>query len=65
MNNKIYIGIDLHKRSQTWVALGESGNKLLTKTYPVTTEDINTAVTDFKQLGGNEYRGFVFLIKTR
>ncbi len=55
MNNKIYIGIDLHKRSQTWVALGEIGNKLLTKTYPVTPEDINTAVAEVKQLGGNQY----------
>jgi len=55
MNNKIYIGIDLHKRLQTWVALGENGNKLLTKTYPVTPEDINKAVDEFKQLGANQY----------
>jgi len=50
--NKIYIGIDLHKRLQTWVALGEKDNtKLLTKTYPVTPDGITYAVSDVKKLG--------------
>ncbi len=52
MKNKIYIGIDLHKRLQTWVVLGEKDNtKLLTKTYPVTPESISCAVSEVKQLG--------------
>jgi transposase len=52
MNNKIYIGIDLHKRLQTWVVLGEKDNtKLLSKTYPVTPESISRAVSEVKQLG--------------
>ncbi|MEK6920621.1 MAG: IS110 family transposase [Nanoarchaeota archaeon] len=53
MNNKLYIGIDLHKRSQTWVVLGEEKDsaKLLTKTYPVTPDGIVSAVSDVKELG--------------
>jgi len=52
MENKIYIGIDLHKRCQTWVVLGEKDNtKLLSKTYLVTPESINRAVRDVKKLG--------------
>lgn len=50
--NKIYIGIDLHKRSQTWVALGEKDStKLLSRIYPVTPEGIDRAVSDVKKLG--------------
>ena len=49
---KIYIGIDLHKRSQTWVALGEKDStKLLSRIYPVTPEGIDRAVSDVKKLG--------------
>ena len=49
---KIYIGIDLHKRSQTWVVLGKKDNtKLLSKTYPVTPDGITHAVTDAKNIG--------------
>lgn len=60
MENKIYIGIDLHKRLQTWVVLGEKDNtKLLSRTYPVTPESINRAVSDVKQLGG----GLVALVE--
>jgi len=60
MNNKIYIGIDLHKRSQTWVVLGEKDNtKLLTRTYLVTPQDINRAVSDVKKIGGE----FVALVE--
>ena len=45
MKNKIYIGIDLHKRLQTWVVLGEKDNtKLLSKTYQVTPEAIDYAI---------------------
>lgn len=52
MNNKIYIGIDLHKRSQTWVVLGESDNiKLLSRTYLVNPESIDRAVSDVKKFG--------------
>lgn len=50
--NKIYIGIDLHKRLQTWVVLGEKDNtKLLSKTYPVTPDAIMQAVSEVKKLG--------------
>jgi transposase len=52
MNNKIYIGIDLHKQSQTWVVLGEKDStKLLTRTYPVTPAGIESAISDAKKLG--------------
>jgi transposase len=52
MNKKIYIGIDLHKRSQTWVILGEENNtKLLTRSYPVTPEAITEAYKQAKQFG--------------
>jgi transposase len=52
MEQKLYIGIDLHKRSQTWVVLGEKDNtKLLTKTYLVTPNSIECAVSDVKKLG--------------
>ncbi len=52
MNNKIYIGIDLHKRSQTWVVLGEKDNtKLLTKNYPVTPDAIVEAYNHAKKFG--------------
>jgi len=50
--NKIYIGIDLHKRSQTWVALGEKDNtKLFTRNYLVTPEEIVQAVNQAKKFG--------------
>src|SRR3989338_5191419 len=59
MENKIYIGIDLHKRLQTWVVLGEKDNtKLLSRTYPVTPESISRAVSDVKKLG-SEYTALV------
>jgi len=51
---KIYIGIDLHKRSQTWVVLGSQDNtKLLTRTYPVTPDGIVSAISDAKKLGND------------
>jgi transposase len=54
MENKIYIGIDLHKRLQTWVVLGSSDNtKLLSRTYPVTPDAISRACSDVKKLGNN------------
>jgi transposase len=59
MENKIYIGIDLHKRLQTWVVLGETDNtKLLSRTYPVTPESISRAVSEVKKLG-DEYIALV------
>jgi transposase len=52
--NKIYIGIDLHKRSQTWVILGEKDNtKLSTKNYLVTPEAIDEAYSQAKKFGEN------------
>lgn len=70
MNNKIYIGIDLHKRLQTWVVLGEKDNtKLLTKTYLVTPEDIIRAVLEVKKLGKECYAliepvcGWIWVVK--
>src|SRR3989344_5648759 len=52
MENKIYIGIDLHKRLQTWIVLGEKDNtKLLSRTYPVTPDAIDRACSDVKKLG--------------
>jgi transposase len=52
MNNTIYIGIDLHKKLQTWVILGQENNiKLLTKTYPVTKIHIAEACTQAKRFG--------------
>lgn len=52
MKEKIYIGIDLHKRLQTWVVLGSKDNtKLLSRTYPVTPEAISRACSDVKKLG--------------
>lgn len=70
MKEKLYIGIDLHKRSQTWVVLGEKDNtKLLTKTYLVTPEDITRACSEVKKLG-NEYHvlvepvcGWIWVVK--
>jgi transposase len=54
MESKIYIGIDLHKRSQTWVVLGEKDNtKLSSRTYLVTPEAINRAFSDAKRFGEN------------
>lgn len=54
MEQKLYIGIDLHKRSQTWVVLGEKDNtKLLTKTYPVTPEAIDMAYHQTKKFGNH------------
>ena len=50
--NKIFIGIDLHKRSQTWVVLGEKNNtKLLVKSYLVTPEAIVYAYSEAKRFG--------------
>lgn len=70
MENKLYIGIDLHKRLQTWVVLGEKDNtKLLTKTYLVTPDAITDAVNQVKKLG-NEYHvliepvcGWIWVVK--
>lgn len=70
MENKIYIGIDLHKRLQTWVVLGEKDNtKLLNRTYPVTPDAIGRAVSDVKKLGNicialvEPYCGWIWVVK--
>ena len=40
-----YIGIDLHKRTQTWVALAENGKDILfTREFPVTPEGVETGI---------------------
>ena len=40
-----YIGIDLHKRTQTWVALAENGKDILfTKEFPVTPEGVQSGI---------------------
>lgn len=42
---KTYIGIDLHKRTQTWVALSEDGqNILFTRMLPVTPEGVTEGI---------------------
>lgn len=54
MEQTIYIGIDLHKRSQTWVVLGEKDNiKLLTRTYLVTPQAIDEAHNQAKKFGNH------------
>lgn len=46
---KIYIGIDLHKVSQTWVGIGETGQeKLFTEEFPVTPEGVAEAINFIK-----------------
>jgi transposase len=40
-----YIGIDLHKRTQTWVALAEEGeSKLFTRVFKVTPQEVTEAI---------------------
>lgn len=40
-----YIGIDLHKRTQTWVALAENGkDTLFTKEFPVTPDGVQAGI---------------------
>lgn len=42
---KTYIGIDLHKHTQTWVALSEDGqSKLFTRTFAVTPEGVTAGI---------------------
>jgi len=43
--NKIYIGIDLHKHTQTWVGIPEQGKeKLFTKEFKVTPDGVAEAI---------------------
>ena len=50
-----YIGIDLHKRTQTWVILSEDGkSKLLTKTFKVTPEEVTLAIKLAKSTSDNK-----------
>ena len=47
-----YIGIDLHKRTQTWVALSEDGqSKLFTREFPVTPEGVQAGIHLAKSIG--------------
>lgn len=48
-----YIGIDLHKRTQTWVALSEDGaHTLFTRTLPVTPEGVAEGIRLARAVGG-------------
>lgn len=50
-----HIGIDLHKHTQTWVALSEDGqSKLFTRTFPVTPEGVHAGVCLAQSLGGEK-----------
>jgi transposase len=50
-----HIGIDLHKRTQTWVALSEDGtNKLFTREFPVTPEGVLAGITLSKSIGSEK-----------
>lgn len=41
-----YIGIDLHKRTQTWIALAENGrDTVFTREFPVTPEGVQSGIT--------------------
>lgn len=47
-----YIGIDLHKRTQTWVALAENGkDTLFTREFPVTPEGVQSGIKLSQQCG--------------
>jgi len=49
---KTYIGIDLHKRSQTWVALSENGQeRLFTREFAVTPQGVDAGVCLAKSIG--------------
>lgn len=44
--NTVYIGIDLHKRTQTWVALADNGKDVLfTKEFEVTPETVAKGIS--------------------
>ena len=50
-----HIGIDLHKRTQTWVALSEDGqSKLFTRTFPVTPEGVRAGVCLAQSIGSEK-----------
>jgi transposase len=47
-----YIGIDLHKKTQTWVGIGGEGReKLFTKVYPATPEGVRDGCLFARTLG--------------
>ncbi len=47
-----YVGIDLHKRTQTWVALAENGKDTLFKReFPVTPEGVQSGIRLSQQCG--------------
>ncbi len=50
-----YIGIDLHKRTQTWVALAENGkDTLFTREFPVTPHGVAAGIALSQQCGGEK-----------
>jgi transposase len=50
--NTTYLGIDLHKHTQTWVALAENGkDTLFTKVLPVTPEGVQAGIKLSQQSG--------------
>lgn len=49
--NTVYIGIDLHKRTQTWVALADNGTDVLfTKEFEVTPEAVRQGIVYVQKL---------------
>jgi transposase len=48
---KTYIGIDLHKQTQTWVGVDEDQKKLFTQTFPSTPEGTQKAVQVARKYG--------------
>lgn len=47
-----YVGIDLHKRTQTWVALAENGkDTLFTREFPVTPAGVEAGIKLSKSCG--------------
>lgn len=50
-----YIGIDLHKRTQTWVALSEDGqSKLFARTFDVTPQGVTEAIKLAQSIGSEK-----------
>lgn len=53
--NTVYLGIDLHKRTQTWVALADNGTDVLfTKEFTVTPEAIRQGILYVQKLAADK-----------
>jgi transposase len=53
----LYVGIDLHKRTSTWVALEEKGEAVFTRDYPVTPDGIRRGIEDMQKLDAHIHTG--------